>query len=73
MCMLLLLFNDRECHIKLLYGSYHIPMRPSPYDRLDRHVTAVDSEVNPGFVVDDEIFLNCNDKTVAFLCSTSLF
>jgi len=43
------------------------------YDRLDRHVTAVDSEVNPGFVVDDEIFLNCNDKTVAFLCSTSLF
>ena len=42
------------------------------YDRLDRHVTAVDSKVNPGFVV-DEIFLNCNDKTVAFLCSTSLF
>ena len=43
------------------------------YDRLDRHSTAVDSEVNPGFIVDDEISLNCDNKTVAFLCSTSLF
>jgi len=43
------------------------------YDRLNRHATAVDSEVNPGFIVDDEIFLNCDNKTVAFLCSTSLF
>jgi len=53
------------------------------YDRLDRHVTAVDSEVNPGFVAESRaknvivsglsISSECDDKTVVKqLCEEEL-